>query len=111
MVSSHCALAGFFLIRLYLYRLPIAEVLHDSNFSSFVGVKDDASIKVDKAVKLAPESPKDGPIQATATSREETPATATQISIPETDMSSLDQIVVMGRTHNEDTSWVEKLPT
>ena len=100
-------LAGFFLIRIYLYRLPIASVLHGSSFGSFVGVADDASTKVNETVKLAPEAaPSDRPIQATATSWQEAPAMVTQ-----TALSSLDQIVVMGRTNSEDTSWVEKLPT
>ncbi|KAI4726128.1 hypothetical protein E4T49_06055 [Aureobasidium sp. EXF-10728] len=103
----------FFLVRTYLYRLPIAEAFHGSDFKSLVGIGDDASTeastKVNKIVGLASTSaPNDGGAQATATAQDMPSATKT------TTMSSSsipDQIVVMGKTNSEDTSWVEKLPT
>lgn len=95
---------GFFLIRTYLYRLPIADVFDDSNFSSLVDAKDDGSTKANEAVELATaNAPENGIIQATATVPKQTPATATTLT-------PLDQIVVIGKLQSEDTSWVEKLP-
>lgn len=110
-------LAGFFLIRIYLYRLPIADAFHGSNFKSLVGVEDDASTEVDETVDLASVSAtNDGRIEATTTPQDGLSATATaviqeQASATGTSPSSSDQIVVIGKTESEDTSWVDKLPT
>jgi len=107
-------LAGFFLIKVYLHRLPVADVFHGSNFKSLLGTEDDASMEVDKAVDLPPTSASDGGrIEATATVHSEVSATTTveQASATGTSSNSLDQIVVIGKLQSEDTSWVEKLPT
>lgn len=107
-VPATLILAGFFLIRTYLYRLPIAEAFHGSNLRSFVDVGDDASTEISQSVELAPTSTlNEGCFQATTTTQGRASATeATTAS----SSSSLDQIVVMGTTNSEDTSWVEKLP-
>ena len=111
-------LAGFFLIRIYLYRLPISDAFQGSNFKSLVGAGDDTSTKVNEAMDLASTSsaPNDGRIEATATAQSETSSTTTvniqeQTSPAGTSPNSLDQVVVIGKIESEDTSWVEKLPT
>jgi hypothetical protein len=110
-------LAGLFLITTYLYRLPITDAFHGSNFKSLVDVEDDPLRGVNETVDPATTSaPNDGRFEAIATSLDRTSATATatveeQTSATETSLSSLDQIVVIGKTESEDTSWVEKLPT
>lgn len=103
-------LAGFFLIKTCLYRLPTADALHSYNFKSLVGFGKDASTKADKILDLASSSALyDGRFQVTATAQDR--ASATEIMTTSIgSSSSLDHIVVMGRTNTEDTSWVEKLP-
>ncbi|KAG9696238.1 hypothetical protein KCU95_g4436, partial [Aureobasidium melanogenum] len=106
-------LAGFFLIRRCLYRLPITEAFHAANFRSFVDTGDGASTRVNETVELASSSAlNDGRFQATATATVLDKASATApIRTSTSSLNSLDQIVVMGKTNSEDTSWVEKLPT
>jgi hypothetical protein len=89
-------------------------MLHGSNFDSLVGDGTDASRKLSEVVNLAPTSASsEARVGATQdhTSAITTAITQEQSTATETSLSSLDQIVVMGRTKNEDTSWVEKLPT
>ncbi|KAI4747583.1 hypothetical protein E4T50_02112 [Aureobasidium sp. EXF-12298] len=107
-VPAILILAGFLLIRTYLYRLPIAEAFHGSNLRSFVDVGDDASTEISQSVELAPTvTPNEGRFEETATTQGKTsPIEATTAS----SSNALDQIVVMGTTNSEDTSWVEKLP-
>jgi len=96
-------LMGFFFIRVYLYRLPIADVLHVPNVKSLLGAEDDVSTKIDEDAELASTSAlNDERIQATATIQAQTSATGPS-------STALDQIVVMARTNNDDTSWVDKL--
>lgn len=108
-VPAILILAGFFLIRIYLYRLPIAKAFHGSNLRSFVDVGDDASTEISQSVEVAPTvTPNEGRSQATATTQGRASATeATTASSP----NPMDQLVVLGTTDSEDTSWVEKLPT
>lgn len=101
-------LAGFFLIRTYLYRLPIAATLHESNTGSLVHIGDDAISKIHEAVERAPTpAQNDWRFQATATAQNS--VSATEIATASS-LNSLNRIVVMGTTNSEDTSWVEKLP-
>ncbi|KAH0202390.1 hypothetical protein KCU99_g4599, partial [Aureobasidium melanogenum] len=115
--SAILILATFFLIRTYLYRLPIAELFHGSDIKPLVGVGDDASTEVDETVGLAsPSALGDERSQATATiqdgpSAAGTTTPTTSASPSASSLSSLDQIIVTGKTNSEDTSWVEKLPT
>jgi len=98
-------LMGFFLIRIHLYRLPIADVPHVPNVKSLLGAEDDVPTRVDEDAELASTSAlNDKRIQATATVQAQT-STAGPSS------TALDQIVVMARTNNDDTSWVNKLPS
>lgn len=109
--SAIFILAGFFLIKTYLYHLPIAEAFHGSDIMSLADVGQDASTKVNETIELPSSSAlDDGHVQATATAQNQ--ASATEIETTSTSSSIfLDQIVVMGKTNSEDTSWVEKLPT
>ncbi|KAG9760249.1 hypothetical protein KCU73_g2984, partial [Aureobasidium melanogenum] len=108
-VPAILILAGFFLIRTYLYRLPIARAFHGSNLRLFVDVGDNASSEVSQAVELASTTrPNEGRFQVTATTQGRASATeATTASSP----NPMDQLVVLGTTNSEDTSWVKKLPT
>ncbi|KAI4715231.1 hypothetical protein E4T48_08593 [Aureobasidium sp. EXF-10727] len=105
-------LAGLFLIKTYLYRLPVVEAFRGLELKSLADAGDDASTdvstKVDQDVELASISAlNDGRLQATATAQDTAPAFKTSVIHSP---SSLDQIVVMGRTNSDDTSWVERLP-
>jgi hypothetical protein len=103
-------LACFFLIRIYLCRLPIARVVHGPDIDSFIDVEDGPSTEVKEALELAPMSAlNDGQSQHRA-SAAVTATTQDQNPTPTTSSSYLDQIIVMGRTNSDDTSWVEKLP-
>lgn len=97
------------MIRTYLYRLPIARAFHGSNLRLFVDVGDNASSEVSQAVELASTTrPNEGRFQVTATTQGRASATeATTASSP----NPMDQLVVLGTTNSEDTSWVKKLPT
>lgn len=105
------------MIKTYLYRLPIAEVFHGPNSKPFVGVGGDASTEVDETVEQAsPPALGDERVQATVTMQDEPSATETTTPITSASASAssssyLDQIIVMGKTNSEDTSWVEELPT
>ncbi|KAG9635931.1 hypothetical protein KCU64_g14818, partial [Aureobasidium melanogenum] len=107
-VPAILILAGFFLVRTYLYRLPIAKAFHGSNLKSFVDAGDDAASEVSQAAELASTvTPNEGRFQATATTQGS--ASPTEVTTA-SNSNSLDQIVVVGTTNSEDTSWVEKLP-
>jgi hypothetical protein len=114
--SAILILAGFFLISIYLYRLPTTNVLYSQDRNPLVDLGDNASTKTNEAVELAPTSAlNDGRSQGSAIVQHHASATTTatsqdQISAPVTNLSSLDQIIVMGRINSDDTSWVEKLP-
>ncbi|CAD0110941.1 unnamed protein product [Aureobasidium uvarum] len=104
-------LAGFFLTKTYLHRLPIPKAFHGSSFKSLVDAGDDASTEaptdINEAVELAPTSATNvGRFQATPTAQDR----ASAIEAPTSSSISPDQIVVMGRINSDDTSWVEKLP-
>jgi hypothetical protein len=104
------------LIRIYLHCLPTTNVLYDQDPSFPVDLGDDASTKIYEAVELTPTSAlNDGRSQGSAIVQDQASATTTtasqdQISAPATSLSSVDQIIVMGRTNSDETSWVEKLP-
>ncbi|KEQ59545.1 uncharacterized protein M437DRAFT_77999 [Aureobasidium melanogenum CBS 110374] len=86
---------------------------HGSNFRSFVDAEDGALTKANETVELASSSALNDErfeATATATALNRAPATASTTTSTSS-LSSLDQIVVMGKTNSEDTSWVEKLPT
>ncbi|KAH0365836.1 hypothetical protein KCU65_g5805, partial [Aureobasidium melanogenum] len=115
--SAILILASFFLIRTYLYRLPIAQIFDGAEFKPLVGVGNDASNEVNESVEWASSTtPSDERSQATATNQDgpsaaETATPELSASPSASSSSSLDQIIVMGKTNSEDTSWVEKLPT
>jgi hypothetical protein len=104
------------LIRIYLYRLPTTNVLYSQNPNPLVDLGDDASTKIYETVELTPTSAlNDGRSQGSAIVQDQASATTTtasqdQISAPATNLSSVDQIIVMGRINGDETSWVEKLP-
>jgi hypothetical protein len=115
-------LAGFFLIRIWLYRLPSADVFRGSNSKSLFGVGDDdpTEVKGDEDLITPTTASKDERIgvtemaSATATAQKR-PSTTTvaqeEVTATRISLDFLDQVVVIGKTEKEDTSWVEKLPT